>query len=600
MVQGIFRVIYTLTYNALLDMNLFTPRASRYSTIPYDSIVEYASKAAGITENDMRLTMEALMEAFSYYLCNGHSFKLDGVGTFSLSANTKTGDPTSPDCLEGADAVERLRVNFLPDVKLKNLCNGLALYTESENPNNLTPTTSPVLRTLVMNGAKLVSEGVATEEGSMEKGVNVVTVSGYNIPKDAFPVIISGKTATNQDATYTLNMKADGRDCLSASAKYDANTIKRVTSVEVFGVTYEITGEPDSVNVSSMKFVNQNIFDGAVVTAGSGILVITGSRLMGNALTLDGDVLPLAISRDDRIEAQMTLSAGAHSIGFAGVTYAITAVQEQAAPSVQSLTANGISAANGSSSPILSGSTYNFVAVGQNLGSIQSSDIQIPTGATLTNFQGGSERITFTVTFGNLDGSVRIGQYFYVNVIINDPAQTVTSVAGVANGGNVQLYGGRQSLSYVASAQLNANQIKSRNGNFTVETPTASSFAITLSGSDVLTIVDASNDELTIFTLNITMREGQEPAKYFVTLEAVSDDGSGHGQVAVDDGVPADSFNSAVYAGTHIIKAIPAEGSTFEKWTRHGQEEALSFDAEWERDIQTGVAYDAHFLLSEG
>ena len=84
MIQGIFRVIFTLTYNALLEMNLFTPRASRYSTIPYDSIVEYASKAAGITENDMRLTMEALMEAFSYYLCNGHSFKIDGVGTFSL------------------------------------------------------------------------------------------------------------------------------------------------------------------------------------------------------------------------------------------------------------------------------------------------------------------------------------------------------------------------------------------------------------------------------------------------------------------------------------------------------------------------------------
>ena len=45
MIQGIFRVIFTLTYNALLEMNLFTPRASRYSTIPYDSIVEYASKA---------------------------------------------------------------------------------------------------------------------------------------------------------------------------------------------------------------------------------------------------------------------------------------------------------------------------------------------------------------------------------------------------------------------------------------------------------------------------------------------------------------------------------------------------------------------------
>lgn len=590
MIQGIFRVIFTLTYNALLEMNLFTPRASRYSTIPYDSIVEYASKAAGITENDMRLTMEALMEAFSYYLCNGHSFKIDGVGTFSLSANTKTGDPTSPDCLEGADAVERLRVNFLPDVKLKNLCNGLALYTESENPNNLTPTTSPVLRTLVMNGAKLVSEGVATEEGSMEKGVNVVTVSGYNIPKDAFPVVINGKTASNQDVSYTLNMKADGRDCLTAYAKYDANIIKRVTSLQVFGVTYEITGEPDYVNVSSMKFVNQNIFNGAVVTAGAGIMVITGSRLMGNALTLDGDEVALAISRDDRIEARMTLSAGAHSIGFAGETYAITAVQEQAAPSVQSLTANGISANNGSTSPILSGSTYNFVAVGQNLGSIQSSDIQIPTGSTLTNFQASSERITFTVTFGNLDGSVRIGQYFYVNVIINDPAQTVTSIGSVGNGGSITLQKGANQLPIVASAPLQKSQIGTSNTNIVIVNVLDGNLNMLVRGSGDVTVTDANDPTLTIFTFHVN-QEGESNTPVFICANV-----SGEGTVSLDDGEETTALAVPVTTGHHSVSAIPADGFRFSHWTNQGQEQSIGDSEELELQITNGGRMvTAHF-----
>ena len=594
MIQGIFRVIFTLTYNALLEMNLFTPRASRYSTIPYDSIVEYASKAAGITENDMRLTMEALMEAFSYYLCNGHSFKIDGVGTFSLSANTKTGDPTSPDCLEGADAVERLRINFLPDVKLKNLCNGLAIHTESENPNNLVPTTSPVLRTLVMNDAKLVSEGVATEEGSMEKGVNVVTVSGYNIPKDAFPVVINGKTASAQDVSYTLNMKADGRDCLTAYAKYDANIIKRVTSLQVFGVTYEITGEPDSVNVSSMKFVNQNIFNGAVVTAGAGIMVITGSRLMGNALTLDGEEVALAISRDDRIEARMTLSAGAHSIGFAGETYAITAVQEQSAPSVQSLTANGISANNGSTSPILSGSTYNFVAVGQNLGSIQSSDIQIPTGSTLTNFQASSERITFTVTFGNLDGSVRIGQYFYVNVIINDPAQTVTSIGSVGNGGSITLQKGANQLPIVSSAPLQKSQISTSNANIVIVNVLDGNLNMLVMNSGDVTVKDADDPTLTIFTFHVN-QEGESNTPVFICANV-----SGEGTVSLDDGEEATALAVPVTTGHHSVRAIHADGFRFSYWTNQGQEQSIGSDEVLDLQITSGGRMvTAHFEPEE-
>ena len=63
MVQGIFNVIYTLAYNALMECNLYQPKVSRYSTIGYDEIVAFAAKAASIPESDMRMTMEALMEA---------------------------------------------------------------------------------------------------------------------------------------------------------------------------------------------------------------------------------------------------------------------------------------------------------------------------------------------------------------------------------------------------------------------------------------------------------------------------------------------------------------------------------------------------------
>ena len=594
MVQGIFNVIYTLAYNALMECNLYQPKVSRYSTIGYDEIVAFAAKAASIPESDMRMTMEALMEAFSYYLCNGHSFKLDGVGTFSLSANTSTGDPTSPDCLEGADAVKRLHINFLPDAGLRSLCNGLSIHTTTENPDGLVPMTAPMLRSLTFNGARLVAEGEVTAEGAREMGRNTVEVNGFNIPQNPFAVIINGQNASGQETSHTLSMKGTSKACLYARGVYTANTIAKITSVVVFGRQYDIVGNPDSVTVGSVKFGESNIFDGAVVTAGSEYIVVTGSRLAGQTIRVDGEPLELSESSDSRISAMATLSAGVHTINVADLTYSVTATREQSAPSVESLTANGVSAQNGSTSPVRSGSTYNFVAVGQNLGSIQASDISVPQGAVMSGFSGSDERIAFTVTFGSQDGQVRIGEYFYVGIIINDPAQTVTSIGSVGNGGSITLQKGANQLPIVSSAPLQKSQISTSNGNIVIVNVLDGNLNMLVMNSGDVTVTDADDPTLTIFTFHVN-QEGESNTPVFICANV-----SGEGTVSLDEGEETAALAVPVTQGTHYIRAIHADGFRFSHWTNQGQEQSIGDSEELALQITSGGRMvTAHFVPEE-
>ncbi|GEM_PF-6162300 len=109
MTQGNIIVKYILRLVSFLGKNLYCPSMSRYSTIGYGEIVSYAAKAASI------------YDAFDYFLCNGHSFKLDGVGTFSLKLNAATDVASSYDAQGGVGMVKMVGVNFLPDMELKTM-----------------------------------------------------------------------------------------------------------------------------------------------------------------------------------------------------------------------------------------------------------------------------------------------------------------------------------------------------------------------------------------------------------------------------------------------------------------------------------------------
>lgn len=594
MLGGIFKVMYTLMYNALAKINLYVPRMDRYSTIGYDQIVAYAAKAASIPENDMRATMDALLEAFDYFVTNGHSFKLDGVGTFSLSANTQTGDPEAEVCLEGADAIKRLHINFLPDKDLKNLCASLSINTDSENPENLRPYTDPVLRDVTLNGAKVIDTGEVSGTGAYMHNANTLLVSGYNLP-DIFTINLFGKDANDGDVVLNVRMASDKSRTLSRSTA--AGVEGKLTSVQVLGVTYEITGNPASTDATTIRFGEFDVFNGAIVAAGEYPLVATGSGLTGAQLMVDGQVIPLSHSSAKRLEATVMLSGSVegdtHVIKIGSQEFTVTASTRSRFASIRTLTANGISVENNSTSPVLSGVKYTFVATGQALSSLTAEDIIAPDDAVITNVSIASERMTFDVEFGTIaeGASIKLGAYFKVNLTGGAPSQTVTSIAGAANGATISLASGVQTLPYVASATLTAAQIRTE-GGVALNSVSASNMSVVVNGNGVLRVYDADNAQLTLFTLRIEMT-GQHATTHNVTLAANPSLG---GDVYFNDDAASKGANARKVCSdgeTVFINAVAKEGFEFVNWTGDGIDDSTS--PRLEVSVNDDMSFTAQF-----
>ena len=62
----------------------------RYSTIDYQSIVQYAAKAAAVPESSVEMAMEAIFDAVNYFVLNGHSVQIPNLGTFSFGVRAKS------------------------------------------------------------------------------------------------------------------------------------------------------------------------------------------------------------------------------------------------------------------------------------------------------------------------------------------------------------------------------------------------------------------------------------------------------------------------------------------------------------------------------
>ena len=562
MIKGIFKVMYTLMYNALLKINLFVPRMDRYSTIGYDQIIAYSAKAAGIPENDMRATMDALMEAFDYFVTNGHSFKLDGVGTFSLSANTKTGDPDAEVCVEGADAISRLRINFLPDKSLKDICANLSIITETENPENLRPLTSAMLRDVVVNDTKIVDNTEYSGLGVNIKNTNVLRVYGYNLP-NVLPVTLIGENFSKEVRI------SSNRSRTIAGATIPMTETGALKSIQVLGKTFNITGDPSATDISSVYYGEFDVFEGAILPSGTHELVATGNSLDGAELLVDGVAVPLTHASNKRVSADVTMTGSttgeAHILKIGSQTFNVVVTTLEKFASVRSLTANGISVPNGSSSPVVPGVPYKFVITGQSLNNLSAESIVAPASAVVYNVYFAPERATFEVVFGEIaeGDTIKIGPFFSVGLSGGNPSQTVTSIGGAANGGTVSLGAGTQTLAVVASSQLTQAQIKTE-GGVTVTGVNGNNISVNVSGNGILRVYDAENDALTIFTLNIT-QSGAQVQQYTITAQS---DSAETGSVQINNGTVGANVTYTGNEGEKVtVKAIPAQGYEFSDWS---------------------------------
>lgn len=439
MKQGKISVNFVMQRNALLGCNIYQARPDIYTQIEHAAVVTYAAKAAGIHESDMLATLEALVDAFSYYVCNGHSFKLDGVGTFSLSLSAATADPTNPVAATGAAAVQSLGINFLPDKSLKELLSSTSLETKASNPNSLVEMESPFLTSISSENYNVSLFGMGLTKGFfLEKGT--ITVKGYNLSKTT-KVVVKG----DNDKVANLVPSMINKSQTVALCGYSGEPIEQVNKVELYeGATmiaeYNISG---SATAGLLVQIGTSVIaSGAVIAAGSYTITVRGTEVKSIAVKLDDVPLQAYSATASKVTfTNVSLTQGTHKLTVGEVDYTLN-VTAQAQPNVTRLTANGITVPNGGSSSMRSGDSYTMIASGNNLNLLTASDITTTGRLTISNVTISSTQVQFTCAVdADFTGaaSIKIGNFFTVNVTVSNAEQAITALDGIRNNGSFTL-----------------------------------------------------------------------------------------------------------------------------------------------------------------
>ena len=108
------------------------PKMQTYSQHDFDTVLQHMHEYAGsFSEGTMRGVFDTLVETMKRWMPMGHSIKIDGLGTFSLSLGFDTSTPSekavAKDAQRNGDADDpktKYRhicikgINFKPDAKL--------------------------------------------------------------------------------------------------------------------------------------------------------------------------------------------------------------------------------------------------------------------------------------------------------------------------------------------------------------------------------------------------------------------------------------------------------------------------------------------------
>lgn len=108
------------------------PKMQTYSQHDFETVLKHMQTYAGnFSEGTMRAVIDALVETMKSWMPMGHSMKIDGLGTFSLSLGFKDKDTDEEPktkyrhiCIKG--------INFKPDAKLIAALNKQADFERAE------------------------------------------------------------------------------------------------------------------------------------------------------------------------------------------------------------------------------------------------------------------------------------------------------------------------------------------------------------------------------------------------------------------------------------------------------------------------------------
>ena len=421
MKKGKLNVTYAVKNVGILGGTYLCGSADRYSTIDYNSLVQYASKAAHVPESSITMAMEALYDALSYFVLNGHSVQIPNLGTFYLTIKCKSEDSVEEFVGNFTSNLKSVNIRFLPCTEIKAAISNTSLSVEASDltsyVNDEVQQVSKVY--MLLSGAVVEAVNGNTAPASM---ISQININGKRLTKTALgstPVTIQYNDGS---ATQTLVVPAEYLSQSYNNISVNFSRLKRAVTDIVYLTKITIANSTPSTlkeitfaaPASTGTHINYLFVNGESVADEGNSTAVAGSvatiRLIGtgfnavNKIIFNGSEISSYSAGTTDITFSATLGNNLNTLALlAGeIPLDSCSFNASAAPSstphITSITANGDPLNNGSSTNITAGSTYNLSIIGENLTRLQTTNFSVPAGSSLAIVSKSSTLIAATLS----------------------------------------------------------------------------------------------------------------------------------------------------------------------------------------------------------
>lgn len=557
--KGQINVDFALRYVGAVGANRYVANVSRYSTIAYRDIVQYAARAAHVPESAVDVAMEALFDALSYFVLNGHNVKIDGIGTFAFGVNAKA-EINEADA--GADSVHRLKILYLPEMDLRREMNNVVITTSFSNPGNLEEDQNAVhlsvswirygqsaasAKSIATYGVNYLMAGTnyLVLEGTALNKFLTIELSGYGLNPDVAeePSIVMinvvdvspgvgpnrvshgfGKSIFKFNVPYNfycVRIRIIERNDDGTATPYIVERMYSIPDSGFYATVAAEIGDVMSIDLNGISLSNNM----TVLPNSNGQFIMTVSgpnaRSAFASAVFTGATATASSSTMSKVVYRITPNAGASSFtlrcsmhGVGEQTYTINLGNSSQQVVINALSANGVSIANNGTSTIVEGETYNFTFTGQNLNLLNADNLVVPTGSSVRNFAKSANQITFQLVDA-ADGQIKVNYQGAVIFLVTVEAYVpetgtavITTIGGVGNNGtyNAGTDGNSLVLNIVGTDldQLQTSAFSFHPGStFALNEGTATARQLTIGGPRTTGQLLVMNGDTTIFKLNI-------------------------------------------------------------------------------------------------
>lgn len=133
--MGTIKLNTTYQRIAMKNKNAYVTRATNYSMIKAEDVLDFAEKNSGMTRETLSGAMTIVVRAFETFLMNGHSVQLPELGTFRFSISCKAVDNEEDISTEN---VRSRKIIFTPSRRVRNAIRQVSLESIDNNDDDNT------------------------------------------------------------------------------------------------------------------------------------------------------------------------------------------------------------------------------------------------------------------------------------------------------------------------------------------------------------------------------------------------------------------------------------------------------------------------------